>query len=100
MPWRSSVLASDCARFFELPRAHFKTSSSKAPAYKKLTAREIEVVELVGQGYTDNEIALKLGISARTAQQHIVSARNKLGSRSRSEAAAQLFEARKPSAAS
>jgi DNA-binding NarL/FixJ family response regulator len=55
-----------------------------------LSPREIEVIELVARGYSDNEIAQRLAISARTAQQHVSNVMRKLDCRSRSEAVARL----------
>lgn len=50
-----------------------------------LTPRERQVVALVSEGYTDNEIADHLALSPRTVQNHLTSVRRKLGLRSRVE---------------
>jgi len=47
--------------------------------YEKLTNREREVLQLVAEGYTAQEIALKLTISRRTAEQHRGNVMHKLG---------------------
>lgn len=44
-----------------------------------LTARELDVVGLLSRGWTNDGIALALGISVRTARSHIESALTKLG---------------------
>jgi non-specific serine/threonine protein kinase len=52
-----------------------------------LTAREVEVLQLVAQGLTDNQIAEQLIISPRTVSTHLTSIYNKLGVASRTSAA-------------
>lgn len=42
----------------------------KNNAFDSLTAREVQVVRLVSQGLTDDEIGRKLRISAKTVNQH------------------------------
>jgi DNA-binding NarL/FixJ family response regulator len=56
-----------------------------------LSAREIQVVQLIGRGYADAEIALELSISPRTVQHYVANAMNKLGARSRSEVVARVI---------
>lgn len=51
-----------------------------------LTPRELEVVQWVGQGYSFKDIARHLGISPGTVKNHLSSALNRTGSRSRLEA--------------
>ena len=51
-----------------------------------LTARELEVLQLVTLGLTDAQIAEKLVISPRTAEAHVRSLLNKLGVNSRTAA--------------
>jgi len=53
-----------------------------------LTAREAEVLELVGHGRTNAEIAEELFISTKTASVHVSNILRKLGLRSRIQAAA------------
>jgi DNA-binding CsgD family transcriptional regulator len=53
----------------------------------RLTRREREVLRLLVARYTDREIADALFISYRTATTHVARVRDKLGIRSRREAA-------------
>lgn len=52
-----------------------------------LTAREREVLDLVADGLTSQEIALRLGISTSTVNSHIDAAMRRLGARTRVQAA-------------
>lgn len=54
-----------------------------------LTARELEVLRLVASGYSDKEIAAKLGISPRTVHHHVSRVYQKINVSSR--AAATLY---------
>jgi non-specific serine/threonine protein kinase len=57
-----------------------------------LSAREREVSELVAKGFTNREIASRLGISHRTVDHHVASALQKLGFRNRARLASWLTE--------
>ncbi len=58
-----------------------------------LSAREREVVRLVGSGLTSREIAARLFLSVRTVEMHVRHAMTKLDCRTRSEAALRLARA-------
>jgi DNA-binding CsgD family transcriptional regulator len=53
-----------------------------------LTAREVQVLRLIGTGATNKEIAAHLVVSLATAERHIANIYNKLGVRNRAEATA------------
>lgn len=53
-----------------------------------LTVREREVLGLVAQGLTDDQIAARLVLSSHTVHRHVANARTKLGVSSRAAAAA------------
>lgn len=60
-----------------------------------LTARELEVLELVADGDTDREIAALLCISVATVRSHLDRIRNKTGARRRVQLAALSADARR-----
>ena len=53
----------------------------------ELTARELEVAALIGEGKANKEIALQLGIGERTARTHVSNILRKLGLTSRTQLA-------------
>lgn len=61
-------------------------SQRTRPQYEQLTERELEVLELTAQGYTNKAIGLQLGISDRTVQGHLAKIYGKLDVNSRTEA--------------
>jgi NarL family two-component system response regulator LiaR len=61
--------------------------SSLPPAGEPLTERELEVLKLVAQGLTNQEIAEKLAITERTARTHVVNILSKLHLANRTQAA-------------
>ena len=52
-----------------------------------MTAREREILELVGLGLTDKAIAMQLGLSRKTVETYLQRAFSRLGVRSRAAAA-------------
>ena len=58
----------------------------------KLSKRELEILELISQGYSDKEIAGSLQISARTVQTHVTRIVIKLGARNRPNAVANYIK--------
>jgi two-component system response regulator NreC len=59
--------------------------TAKTIADHTLTHREIEILRLIARGYTNNQIADRLSISARTVEGHRANLMGKLGLRSRVE---------------
>jgi DNA-binding NarL/FixJ family response regulator len=59
-----------------------------APAVGGLSAREVEVLELLADGLTNKQIAARLHLSAATVQRHTINLYRKIGVGGRSEAAA------------
>jgi predicted ATPase/DNA-binding CsgD family transcriptional regulator len=65
---------------------------ASVPSSPPLTAREQEVAALVARGDSNREIARALGISERTAENHVKHVRTKLGVRSRAAVASWAAE--------
>jgi len=63
-----------------------RESSSEESLIEPLTARELEVIQLMAQGLANKQIALALGISEHTVKFHLSSLYAKLNSASRTEA--------------
>ena len=70
-----ALVLSDCAPSVR-PRARTDT----------LTARQAEVLRLIGQGQTDKQVARTLGLSPRTIEMHVARAIDALKCRNRAEA--------------
>jgi len=70
---------------YALVADYAERSARPAPAtsdsYDTLTSREREVLQLVGEGYTNQEIADRLQLSIKTVQSHRAAVMQKLGLR-------------------
>ena len=62
-----------------------ESSGGNDPEYDQLTPREREVLRYIARGYAYKEIALRLGISAKTVEHHVSSVLRKLQLSSRHE---------------
>jgi DNA-binding CsgD family transcriptional regulator len=61
-----------------------------------LTDRELEVAGLVADGLTNKEVATRLRLSVRTAENHLLNLMNKLGLDNRAQVASWFTRTRKP----
>ena len=59
-----------------------------------LTDRELEVAALVAEGLTNKEVATRLHLSVRTAENHVLNVMNKLGLDNRAQLAAWFVRSR------
>lgn len=59
---------------------------ARRAAETPLTAREVEVVRLLAQGFSNKELAFRLNISEHTVKFHVTAIMSKLGAASRTEA--------------
>lgn len=57
----------------------------------KLSPKELMILTLVAEGYTDKEVGVKLKISERTVQTHLTRILLKLNARNRVNAAVLFF---------
>ena len=57
------------------------TMFASGPGQKPLTKREREVLDLISEGYSNKQGALRMGISPRTFESHRAEAMRKLGAR-------------------
>jgi len=71
-----------------LERAEAQLSSLRGPRPGGLTAREAEVLGLLGGGRTNREIAAELVISVHTVERHLATIYRKIGAKNRTDAAA------------
>ena len=78
-------------RLVEKFAAHLRTPTS-AGALDVLTEREREVLGLVGEGLSNDEIAARLVLSPATAKTHVSRAMTKLGARDRAQLVVLAYE--------
>lgn len=78
----------------EVTRRLAATPDAAAGALAMLTAREIEIADLVAEGRTNAEIARELTLSIFTVKNHVSNILSKLHAQTRTEAAAMILTAR------
>jgi DNA-binding NarL/FixJ family response regulator len=66
----------------QLLGAFVSQKTTPGPILKNLSDREMEVVRLIGQGFTTGEVAKQLGISSKTVETHRGNLRRKLNLKS------------------
>jgi len=72
-----------------LSESALRRRAAAEPLVDALTPREIEVLQLIGQGLSNRAIAQRLAISEHTAKFHVNAILGKLGAQTRAEAVAQ-----------
>ena len=70
----------------------YVSGEPRAGAVESLSAREIEVLRLAAQGFTNKAIGVQLGISDRTVQGHLANIFGKLDVASRTEAVTKAIQ--------
>lgn len=68
------------------PARHFARGAPADERLSRLTDREREVLDLLGENYSTTDTAASLGVSPATVKSHVSHALSKLGARSRLEA--------------
>ena len=72
-------------RWFEEVRAFLGPASASREVLAGITARELELVELIAQGLDNAQIAARLALSEKTVRNHITSIFAKLGVETRAQ---------------
>ena len=91
----ATEIASAAAHHGALAESGGATAPQKAfPGAERLTRRELEVLRLLAQGWSDAQIAAHLVISARTVNRHTTAIYSKLGVSSRAAATRSALEHR------
>jgi NarL family two-component system response regulator LiaR len=80
----------------EVTRVLASVPSPPHRALATLTARELEIAELVAEGRTNAEIARQLGLSIFTVKNHVSNVLTKLHAQTRTEAAVTVLNAARP----
>ncbi len=68
--------------------------AASCPSQTRLTRREREIAEMIGDGLTDRQIAERLHLSTRTVESHVLHARGRIGAGTRSALAAAVLRDR------
>ena len=76
-----------------LEQAARRTPRATHPAFPRLSAREVEVLELMAAGHSNDEISAELVVSPKTARNHVSNVMTKLDARTRAEAVARARDA-------
>ena len=74
--------------------ARTREPRARGPRAGELTAREVEVLELVASGATNSQIARQLGVSLGTVKAHLEHSYTKLDARDRASAVAKALAAK------
>ncbi|HEX4266030.1 MAG TPA: response regulator transcription factor [Verrucomicrobiae bacterium] len=69
---------------------YFQIQPTAAPELEKLSPREIEILNLIAPGFSNKEIADRLGISIESIRWHLKNIYHKLHVHSRTEAASKI----------
>ena len=69
---------------------YFQTQPVAAPEIEKLSPRELEILNLIAPGFSNKEIADRLGISIESIRWHLKNIYHKLHVHSRTEAASKM----------
>lgn len=75
------------------PGLHVPAPSSRPPTVTQLTRREIEVLALLAEGVSTEELAQRLGVSPFTVRRHIETILLKTGLHTRAQAVAYAYRA-------
>lgn len=65
-----------------------REASASAIHVERFTARELQILSLIAEGYTSKQIASQLGLGVRTVKAHVANTMSKMAAHSRSQAVA------------
>jgi LuxR family maltose regulon positive regulatory protein len=85
-PAYSQKLLEEFRRFSREPPETGEASQHNQEGAELLSERELEVLQLLGRGLTNQEIAANLCVSQNTIKTHVKNIHSKLGTRNRTEA--------------
>ncbi|MEW6367460.1 MAG: response regulator transcription factor [Acidobacteriota bacterium] len=91
---RDKVVAAIRAAHVGLSEAPEKVLSRPGERATELSARELEVLQLISEGFTNREIGEILSISEGTVKTHVVSVLSKMSVRDRTHAVAEAIQRR------
>jgi DNA-binding NarL/FixJ family response regulator len=74
--------------------ATLQKPTTAAAEVEALSARELEILELLAQGFPNKQIALRVGLSDSTVRWHLQNVYQKLHVRSRTEATVKFYSAK------
>ncbi|MGH6657760.1 MAG: helix-turn-helix transcriptional regulator [Actinocrinis sp.] len=86
------MVAALCALFEQMWQAAKPVGEEKARDGQGLTGQEQAIITLLAEGWTDDVIARKLGVSVRTSRRITAELTQRLGARSRFQAGARAVE--------
>lgn len=86
----AGALAAACGAPWLVERAGLGVGAAAMPQKAVLTRSERRVLDFVGRGLTNQEIACELGVSARAVEKHLTNSYRKLGVSGRHELAGAL----------
>ena len=90
---RGQVVFGEQIALAALAQASGRAPSGPAAAFPGLTAREVDVLNLLAEGRSNTDIAVTLFLSPKTARNHVSSILGKLGAATRAEAVARARDA-------
>ena len=90
---RGQVVFGEQVAALLLSQASGRSPAGPGAAFPGLTGRELDVLDLIARGRSNDEIAARLFLSPKTARNHVSSILGKIGATTRAEAVARARDA-------